>query len=85
MRTCLYSDVEIDLSNEEIDTIFQKVFGTSTHTYLAEEYIRKKDGWCVLDCDGCIFGYSRGPLQRLKDNYNVVFLSQVTVCSIGSM
>ena len=85
MRTCLYSDVELDLSNEEIDNIFQKVFGTSTHTILAEKCIKEKCGWCVLDCDGCVFGYSHGPLQRLKYNYNVVFLSQVTGCSIGSM
>lgn len=85
MRTCLYSDIALDLSVEEINNIFQKVFGTSRHTAFAENYIREKDCWCVLDCDDCVFGYSHSPLQFLTRHFNVVFLSQVIGCSIGEL
>lgn len=85
MENCLYTDVELDLSDKEIDNIFRKVFRTSEHTIYAEEYIRKMGGWCVLDSGGCVFGYSHSHLQFLKDNYNVVFLSQFAGCSIGGM
>lgn len=79
--------VDIIIPVEEYDSVFKKVFGIVSRTIIAEDAMRRLNGYCYL-CpeDDCIFGDYPRTKEKLKRYDTIIYLSHLFKdYDIGSM
>lgn len=90
----LLIDIKLDkINDDEMETVFQQVFGTCSYTGWAREiYYHRAGGcryqYCYKSTTGCIHGYtSRAPVERAYPNTTTVTLSSLISggTSIGTL
>lgn len=77
--------VDVIIPEKDYDSVFKQVFGITDRTSLAENAMRRLDGYCFLNTEcNCVFGDYNSKV-KLKWFDKIVYLSQLFDYDIGSM
>lgn len=79
--------VDVIIPEKDYDSVFKKVFGITERTIIAENAMKRLDGYCFLCSEGdCIFGDYNRTKEKLKWYDEIVYLSRLfNNYDIGSM